>query len=493
MLDKMEEIDSLQTREKQSNSLRSELYARVEQLQSEVESTRAEAEMLVSCTSRSASEMEALHAALLLKQQEVERLDVERRAMERELCSARRDANKSNEAVNRLRELNHNHALQRDELQRKVKELSEELSKSDLTQHKLKSKSDFLKKELDSMSKSHKDDVSLITSTLSNVEQQHSLEMQSKETVIDKLRRTISHMESDRSNTQRENQSLEQRCLSLTSLLDSIGKDHQTNFQETLHRATDAENELERRSKEVKDLKTTVQKLEARVKKIQAEAGDKEAMLIKDQSSLRDELKAKARQNEALSKQVESLKVEAKQVQQANTKVTDEWRQETEDRIRSAELECEKMRTQLIGHQLNAKRTEELQQKQSHMYQTLLDAINAEKNEQREQMETIIQSERDVSARLMKKTQELNSTINMLSADHFVLKEVEYEQRSKIQQLDQIVKRGEAKLRTMASSYCKLSDEQETLIRREAETKRKLHQTNIELEKMKAAMQHQHL
>ena len=52
MLDKMEEIDSLQTREKQSNSLRSELYARVEQLQSEVESTRAEAEMLVSCTSR---------------------------------------------------------------------------------------------------------------------------------------------------------------------------------------------------------------------------------------------------------------------------------------------------------------------------------------------------------------------------------------------------------------------------------------------------------
>jgi predicted nucleic acid-binding Zn-ribbon protein len=489
MLDKVAEIESLQTREKQSNSLTSELSGRVEQLQSEIESTRAEAEMLVSCTSRSASEMEALRATLLLKQQEVERLDGERRGMERELCSVRRDAKASNETANRLRELNRQHELQCDEMQHKAKELSEELCKSHLEQHKLQSKCDFLEKEMDAMTKSHKEDVSSITSTFSKIEEQHVIEAQSKETIIDKLRRTLSQMESDNSSIQREKQSLDQRCLSLTSLLDSIRKDHQTSFQEILHRAIDTENQLERRTKEVEVLKKTVVQLEARVQIIQTKVGAKEATLMNDQSSLQDELTTKARQNEALSKQVERLREEAKQVQQAHTKAVVDLQQETQDRIRLAEMECEKMRALIKGHQLNAKRSEDLQEKQSLMYQALLDEMAAQKNDQREQMETVIQSERDVSTRLMTKTQELNSTINKLSADHFLLKEAQYGQRSKIQQLEQIVACGEAKLRTISSSYCKLSDEQEHLIRREAETKRKLHQTNIELEKMKAATQ----
>ena len=46
------------------------------------------------------------------------------------------------------------------------------------------------------------------------------------------------------------------------------------------------------------------------------------------------------------------------------------------------------------------------------------------------------------------------------------------------------------KLRTMAGNYCKLSDEHELFIRKESETKRRLHETKIELEKMKAAKQH---
>ena len=487
MVDKVAEIESLQTREKQSSSLRSELSARVEQLESEGEATRAEAEMLVSYTSRSASEIEELRATLLLKQNEVERLDEERRGMERELCSVRRDAKASNEAANRLKELSRQHELHRDELQQKVQELSEELCKSDLTQYKLQSRSDFLEKEIDAMSKSHRADVSSITSTLSKIEEQHAVEIQSKETIIDKLRRTVSQMEIDNSSNHREKQSLEQRCLSLTSLLDNIGKEHQTSLQETLHRATDAENWLERKQKEVKDLKKTVVQLEARVQIIQTEAGDKEAMLMKDQSSLEDELKTKVQQNDTLSSTVDRLREESKQAQQAHAKAADDLQQDTEDRIRSADMECEKMRALSKGHQLHAKRNEDLQESQSLLHQALLDEMAAEKKDQRDQMEAVIRSERDVSTRLMAKTQELNSTISKLSADHFLLKKAQYGHVNKIQKLEQIVACGEAKLRTMASNYCKLSDEQECLIRKEAETKRKLHETKIELEKMKVA------
>ena len=85
----------------------------------------------------------------------------------------------------------------------------------------------------------------------------------------------------------------------------------------------------------------------------------------------------------------------------------------------------------------------------------------------------------------MQKTQELRATISKLQNDHFVLKEAQFANVNKIQELEQIVACGEAKLRTMASNYCKLSDEQELLIRKESETKRRLHETKIELEKMK--------
>lgn len=485
MLDKVAEVDSLQTREKQSNSLRSELSARVEQLQAEVESTRAEAEMLVSCTTRSASEMEQLRATLQMKQNEVDRLDGERREMERELCSVRRDSKANKEAVDRLREMDRQHELQRDELQQKVKDLSEELCKNDLKQRKLETKSDFLEKEMDAMAKSHREDVSSITSNLAKIKEQHAMEVKAKETTIDKLRRTISQMEFDNSSNQREKQSLNQRCVSLASSLDTIQKEHQTSFQETLYRATDAENLLERKQNEVKELKTTVSKLEARLQTAQADSADKEARLLKVQSNLQDELKAKILQIDTLSSQVTRLKDQMQMMQQSHEKASDELLQDVENRVKSSEMEVEKLRALSKGYQLNAKRSEDLQEKQALMYQTLLDEVTAEKKEQKDQMQMVIQSERDVSTRLMTKTQELNSTIGKLSADNIHLKEEQFAHVNKIQQLEQIVTCGEAKLKTMASNYCKLSDEQELLIRKESETKRRLHETKIELEKMK--------
>ncbi|KAK1739265.1 hypothetical protein QTG54_009808 [Skeletonema marinoi] len=493
MLDKAAEIESLQTHEKQSNSLRSELSARVEELQSEVESTRAEAEMLVSCTTRSASEMEGLRTTLRLKQDEVERLDGERRGMERELCSVRRDAKASKEAANRLRELNSQHELQRNELQQKVKDLSEELCKSDLKHHKLQTKSDFLEKEMDAMANSHRKDVASITSNFSKIKEQHAAEIQAKETVIDKLRRRISQLEIDNSTNQREKQSLDQRCHSLTSLLDAIQKDHQSSFQETLYRATDAENQLERKLNEVKDLKTTAVQLETSLQTTQADAVDKEARLIKVQTSLQEELKTKTIEMDALSTQVDRLREESKQMQQGHEKVVDDLQQDTENQIRSAEMEVEKLRALSKGHKLDAKRSEDLNEKQSLMYQVLLDEMAAEKKDQKDQMETVIRSERDVSTRLMTKTQELNSTISKLSADHFLSKEAQYTQMNKIKKLEQTVACGEAKLRTMAGNYCKLSDVHELLIGKESETKRRLHETKIELEKMKAATATQHM
>ena len=84
----------------------------------------------------------------------------------------------------------------------------------------------------------------------------------------------------------------------------------------------------------------------------------------------------------------------------------------------------------------------------------------------------------------MTKTQELNSTISKLSADYFLMKEVQYTQTDKIKKLEQIVACGEVKLRTMTSNYCKLQNEQEHLLQKEADMKRRLHETKIELMKV---------
>lgn len=486
-LDKVAAIESLQTRDKQSSSLRSELTARVEELQLEVESTRAEAEMLASSTSRSSSEIEELRATLEMKRSEVERLDGERREMERELCSVRRDAKVCKESADRLRELDRQRELQYDELQQKMKDLSEELCKSDLKNHKLEAKSDFLEKEMEAMEKSHKEDFSSITNKFSKMKGQHAIAVEAKEVIIEKLRRTISQLETDNSNNQREKQSLKLRCSSLAGSLDAIQKENETSFQETLYRATDAENQLERKLNEVKDLKTTVVQLEARLQTALSDAADKETRLIKIQSNLQDELNAKMQQMDTLSSQVVRLKEESKQMQRSHEKAANDLQKDTENRIRTAEMEVEKLRALSKGYQVDAKRSGDLQEKQSLMYQTLLDEMAAEKSELKDQMQTMVRSERDVSSRLMTKTQELNNTISKLSADYALLKEAQYTHVNKIQQLEQVVTCGEAKLRTMASNYCKLSDEQELLIRKESETKRRLHETKIELEKMKMA------
>ena len=50
-------------------------------------------------------------------------------------------------------------------------------------------------------------------------------------------------------------------------------------------------------------------------------------------------------------------------------------------------------------------------EKQSVMYETLLDEMNAEKKQQRNEMEKVTKEEREVSARLMTKTQELNTQL----------------------------------------------------------------------------------
>ncbi len=334
MLDKTAEVESLQTRERQSASLKSELKARVEQLQSEIGELRGEAEILVSSTSRSAFEIEELRTTLQLKQNEVERLDEQRRGMERELSSTKRDARASIEATQRLKDLNRQHESQRDELQQRVNELSEELCKSDVKQHKLQSKCDNLEKEIDAMSTTHRESVSSMTSSLSKIEDQHAAEIQSKENIIDKLRRQLSQMEIEHSTNQREKQSLEQRCLSMTRSLDSIGKDHQISFQETLHRATEAENLLERKINEVKGLKKQTLQLETKVQTLEVGASDKDATLKRIQSSMKDELQTKARQHESLSSQISRLKEEAKRSQQGYDKAVHDLQQEAELRLR---------------------------------------------------------------------------------------------------------------------------------------------------------------
>jgi septal ring factor EnvC (AmiA/AmiB activator) len=151
------------------------------------------------------------------------------------------------------------------------------------------------------------------------------------------------------------------------------------------------------------------------------------------------------------------------------------------------EEKCENLTALSKVHQLNSKKNEDLLEKQSVMYKTLLDEMNDEKKQQRNEMEKVIKDEREVSARLMSKTQELNSTISKLSADHFLLKEAQYMQNGKMQKLEQIVASGEVKLRTMTGNYCQMQNEMETLLRKEAETKRRLHETKIAL--MKATTQ----
>ena len=488
MLDRAAEIDSLKLCQRQSSSQRSELSAMVEQLQSEVEHYRAEADMLVSSFSRSAAEKEELHAALLLKQSEVEQLHEERREIERKLHLAQRDVKESNEASDQLRKLCSQHRLEYEELKQKLKDVGEELFKSDLQQQTLQSRADFLEEELDKVSKANQENVASISGTLSKIKQQHDGEIQSKDIVIDKLRRSLSQLEIENSSNQREKQSLEQRCLSLKRSLDTNAKDQHNNFQELLHRAVEGENQLERAQKVVKDMKMKVVQLEAKIQAAEAETVDKESILVKIQTNLEEKLKTKVEQCDALSKETTRLKEESKQTQQANTKAATELQQETESRVRTAEKEIERMKATCKAVQFDMTMKEDLHEKEMLNHHALLDEMTSEKKEQRYQMEAAIRRERDVNARLMTKTQELSNTIHKLSTDNFQLKETQYANVNKIQGLENVVVHGEARLKALGSSFCKLSEEQEHLISKESETKRRLHEAKIDLEKMKHNM-----
>jgi hypothetical protein len=116
----------------------------------------------------------------------------------------------------------------------------------------------------------------------------------------------------------------------MTRSLDSIGKDHQISFQETLHR----ENLLERKANEVKDLKKLTLQLETKVQTLEVGASDKDATLKRIQSSRKDELQTKTRQNESLSSQISRLKEEAKRAQQGYDKAVHDLQQEAELRLR---------------------------------------------------------------------------------------------------------------------------------------------------------------
>lgn len=61
------------------------------------------------------------------------------------------------------------------------------------------------------------------------------------------------------------------------------------------------------------------------------------------------------------------------------------------------EEKCENLTALSKVHQLNAKRNEDLLEKQSVMYKTLLDEMNAEKKQQRHEMEKVLKDEREVS------------------------------------------------------------------------------------------------
>ena len=88
--------------------------------------------------------------------------------------------------------------------------------------------------------------------------EQHRLEIQSQQKLIDDLRRSNSSLDNDIGKCKRDLQSSQQRCTALEKLLSGRETAHRDALHKLLHSATEAETRLEDAGLNAKELKSKI-------------------------------------------------------------------------------------------------------------------------------------------------------------------------------------------------------------------------------------------
>ena len=122
------------------------------------------------------------------------------------------------------------------------------------------------------------------------MKEQHHVEIQSQQKLVDNQRRTNSSFERDSTQSKRDLQSCQQCCSALEKLSANRDSEHSDTLKEVLHRATEAEIQLETSQMSEKELKSNVTVLEEKLSAIQLVAKDKEVRHIKVIGGLQTEL-----------------------------------------------------------------------------------------------------------------------------------------------------------------------------------------------------------
>lgn len=315
--------------------------------------------------------------------------------------------------------------------------------------------------------------------------EQHRLEIQSQQKLIDDLRRSNSSLDNDIGKCKRDLQSSQQRCTALEKLLSGRETAHRDALHKLLHSATEAETRLEDAGLNAKELKSKITTTEGKLAALHMETKEKEARHDKVAKGLQRELHSMQEQNQTLSSRIPYLEDTTSQAQIICTKEKQKMQQVTEHKVRDASIECEALRVANENEKLKVRETGDLLEKQDLLNQATLEQLTREKKELTARMEKALSDERDVGKCLMIKVQELNTKSQKLTAENLRWNQRSNKHMDQIFTLENIIACGEVKLSQFGKQLARSVHDQTKRIAKEVELKKELSGVIIELEKLK--------
>ncbi|KAL9186531.1 hypothetical protein ACHAXT_005769 [Thalassiosira profunda] len=503
-------VETLEANAKRSSALRAEIHSRAEQYLSERRALEAEVADLgtqasttlallysryAQCshtvsnpqTNHLSSTVDGLQSQLTSKQGDVEKLSEELRTQQSNLDSAKREAKASAETTLALQETLRRAKQQSQKLEEKLAETRDKLADSQIARHKLETTNNGLQAEVKTLVEQHKAQVSSWSKgqakLVATIEGQHEEEVLAQQKQVDNLRRLNATLESGSAQCKRDLQSAEQRCSALESLLAGKEREHRDALKELLNRATDAEARVDVGLACNQELKTNVSSQSKLLASIELEKKETDAKHSNVLDELQRKLLAAQEGLRALSTRMPQLEEEAQKVKESCAKDKQKMQEETEHKVREAELECETLRASTKSEKMKRQEAEDLLEKKTRLHQSTLDQLTAEKEDLAAKCSTLVSSEREVGKRLMAKLQELTSRVQTLTAQKQQISHQANTYADKIYELEKVISIGESKLSSFGRQLAASMEAQELRISREVALKRELHSVKIELEK----------
>ena len=426
---------------------------------------------------------------LLEKNKSLEVAETRRSEAEHDATLHKQEAKMNADTAQVLQDNIRRNKAQKDSLEAKLKEIQVEVAEYQLSQHKLNIQNKSLQGSADQMVVDHKLQITNWTKGQNKIvvamREQHQEDVQSKQKLIDNLRRTNTSLVNDSAQTKRDLQSCQQRCSSLEKLLSSRESDHTDIVTELLQKAKDVETKLVKSLAKEIELKSSISTLEEQLLLCNNETKEQAASqtkvieeLKKEQTSLRDK-------NKALSRKISQLEEDLERVQTRVDKDKQTMKDECEQKVREIDVECKSLQTRNESEQIKLREAKDLMDKQSSLYQSTLGELTAEKKELDKKMSNMIADEREVSVSLMIKVQAQADQIKDLTNEKNSLVTACNKGINQVYTLEKIIATGDAKMSNFSKQLARSLQDQEARIMKEAELKKELNLTRMELNKLR--------